>query len=88
MSGTTTCTNLSVQPDPLVHGGKATVTVTNGPPNSIVTVDVEDGRTPPDSEKIDVHTDGSGHGTTIWEVPNWDLAIFSLDGCEVVRAIV
>lgn len=79
--------SLSVTPNPLVKGGQAQVTITGGPPDTTVTVHIDNGGDKTDTLGIDL--DENGNGSASWTVPSdWDLAKFNYDGQEVVRQIV
>jgi len=80
--------SLSVTPNPLVKGGQAEVTITGGPPNTTVTVDIDNGGDLTDT--LEIELDAAGNGSASWTVPasNWLQAKFNYDDQEVVRPIV
>lgn len=75
---------LHVAPDTLTAGGNAQVSITNGPPNSSVTVTITNGGG--EESSLVIGTDATGAGSEPWEVPaaGWDQAHFNADGCEEV----
>ncbi len=79
---------LSVTPDPLTAGGTATVCISGRPPNSSVTVSIDDGGEQTSSVTFDVDAEGNGCGE--WPVPShgWTLANFNFGDCpQISRSI-
>lgn len=79
---------LAVTPATLVAGGIATVCIQGGPPNTTITVGIDDGEDKTDS--LPIETDANGNGCSDWSVPtDWDIAKFNYGDCpEVVRHII
>ena len=84
---------LSVTPDPLSAGGQATITYSGGTPNGSVTVDIDNGESPPNdrTDTVQIQLDENGNGTATWNVPSsgWESAGFNESHVqEVTRQII
>lgn len=81
-------TVLTVEPNPLSVGGTATVCVEGAAANATVTVEVDDGKTPPHTDTIQIQTDGDGNGCEDWTVPNWGWANFNTHGATEISRLI
>lgn len=83
-------TQLDVQPNPLIQGENAQISVSGATPSSTITVTIDDGGAPtPTETTVQVAIDENGNGSATWGVPSdWGWANFNTPGAlEVARRV-